>query len=233
MLILNHIVLGKGKDVIFLHGWGGSIESFRGAAEYFCGAYRCTLVDFYGFGKSKAEKPLTLYDYADAVEEIIEAYNMREVVLVGHSFGGRVAILLASRLGCVKGAVLVDSAGMKPRFSFKRARRVLVYKFKKALRMDVSGCGSEDYRALDGVMKTTFKNVVNFYLEDFLADIACPVLLIWGRYDKDTPLYMAKRMKKKIKDSGLIILKGGHYSYLDEYGTFLAVLDSFFKDICN
>ena len=99
--------------------------------------------------------------------------------------------------------------------------------------MDVSKCGSEDYRALDDVMKITFKNVVNLYLDNLLPAVNCPALIIWGRYDKDTPLYMAKRLKKGIKDSGLIILEGGHYSYLDDYGTFLAVLDSYFRDICR
>ncbi len=190
-------------------------------------------MDFYGFGKSKAERPLTLYDYADAIQEIIDAYGMKEVVLVGHSFGGRVAILLASRLKNVKGIVLVDSAGMKPKNTLKKSMRKLKYKLRKAFGLSTSMCGSEDYRALDEVMKVTFKNVVNLYLEDLLPKIGCPALLIWGKRDKDTPLYMAKRMKRGIKDCGLIILEGGHFSYLDDYATFLAVLESYFKDICN
>lgn len=190
-------------------------------------------MDFYGFGKSKAERPLTLYDYADAIQEIIDAYGMKEVVLVGHSFGGRVAILLASRLKNVKGIVLVDSAGMKPKNTLKKSMCKLKYKLRKAFGLSTSMCGSEDYRALDEVMKVTFKNVVNLYLEDLLPKIDCPALLIWGKRDKDTPLYMAKRMKRGIKDCGLIILEGGHFSYLDDYATFLAVLESYFKDICN
>lgn len=190
-------------------------------------------MDFYGFGKSKAERPLTLYDYADGIQEIIDAYGMKEVVLVGHSFGGRVAILLASRLKSVKGIVLVDSAGMKPKNTLKKSMRKLKYKLRKAFGLSTSMCGSEDYRALDEVMKVTFKNVVNLYLEDLLPKIDCPALLIWGKRDKDTPLYMAKRMKRGINDCGLIILEGGHFSYLDDYATFLAVLESYFKDICN
>ena len=111
--------------------------------------------------------------------------------------------------------------------------RKLKYKLRKAFGLSTSMCGSEDYRALDEVMKVTFKNVVNLYLEDLLPKIDCPALLIWGKRDNDTPLYMAKRMKRGIKDCGLIILEGGHFSYLDDYATFLAVLESYFKDICN
>ena len=84
--MLNHIMLGQGQDIIFLHGWGGSIDSFRGVGEYFSVKFRCTLVDFYGFGDSPLPGVMTLEDYADGIEEIIENYAMNEVVLVGHSF---------------------------------------------------------------------------------------------------------------------------------------------------
>lgn len=191
------------------------------------------MLDFYGFGQSEIKSPLTLRDYANGVEEIIKHYDMKEVVLVGHSFGGRVAILLASYLQNIKGLVLVDSAGLKPAFSFKKWIRKLDYKIRRFFKMDVSKCGSEDYKKLDSVMKATFKNVVNLYLDNLLPKIQCDSLIIWGRKDKDTPLYMAKRLKKGIKNSGLIILEGGHYSYLDSYGEFLAILDSYFYNICN
>lgn len=232
-IILNHIMLGSGQDIIFLHGWGGSIDSFRGVATHFSSKYRCTAVDFYGFGESKIYRVLTLSDYVDGVEEIINYYNMKNVILVGHSFGGRVAILAASRNSNIKSIVLVDSAGLKPRFSIKKFCKKLSYKLKKALKMDVSNCGSADYKALSGDMRGTFKNIVNFYLDGYLKDIKCETLIIWGDKDKDTPPYMAKRLHKGIYNSGLIFLKGGHYSYLDCYGQFLAILDSYLKDICK
>lgn len=176
---------------------------------------------------------MTLQDYADGVEEIIKRYDMKEVILVGHSFGGRVAILLASYLKCVKGVVLVDSAGLKPRFSLKRFLRKADYKIRKFFRLNTQKCGSADYKKLDGNMRITFKNVVNQYLDCLLPKIECDTLIVWGRYDKETPLYMAKRLKRGIKSSGLVILEGGHYSYLDSYAEFLAILNSYFSNICN
>ncbi len=232
--MLNHIMLGQGQDIIFLHGWGGSIDSFRGVGEYFSVKFRCTLVDFYGFGDSPLPGVMTLEDYADGIEEIIENYAMNEVVLVGHSFGGRVAMLLASRNNNkIKGIVLVDSAGLKPRFSIKKFCKKISYKFKKLLKMDVSKCGSADYRKLSGDMRETFKNIVNFHLDYCLEDIKCSTLIIWGKRDKDTPPYMARRLQRRIYNSGLVFLKGGHYSYLDCYGQFLAILNSYFCDLCR
>ena len=96
-IILNHIIEGEGQDIIFLHGWGGSIDSFRGVFDVFSKKYRCTAVDFYGFGASELPRALNLSDYADGVRELIELYSMRDVILVGHSFGGRVAIYEAAR----------------------------------------------------------------------------------------------------------------------------------------
>ncbi|MDE6605035.1 MAG: alpha/beta hydrolase [Clostridia bacterium] len=231
--MLNHVMLGQGQDVIFLHGWGGSIDSFRGAGQYFSANYRCTLVDFYGFGDSPLPGVLTLEDYANGIEELIRHYSMKEVILVGHSFGGRVAMLLASRNNNIKSIVLVDSAGLKPRFSLKKFCKKVTYRLKRALKLNVSKCGSADYRKLSGDMRETFKNIVNFHLDFCLKDIKCSTLIIWGKRDKDTPPYMARRLRRRIYNSGLIFLKGGHYSYLDCYGQFLAILSSYFGDICR
>jgi pimeloyl-ACP methyl ester carboxylesterase len=66
---------------------------------------------------------------------------------------------------------------------------------------------------------------------DLLKLIKAPTLLIWGENDEDTPLYMGKIMENEIPDSGLVVLKGaGHYSYVDNYSQFRAVINVFLKD---
>ena len=73
--------------------------------------------------------------------------------------------------------------------------------------------------------------VINDNLEPLLEKIKAPTLLIWGEKDEDTPIYMAKIMEKKIKDSGLVIIeKGSHYSYIDNMPKFKGALKYFFKD---
>lgn len=77
-------------------------------------------------------------------------------------------------------------------------------------------------------MRETFKNVINLDLTDRLSKITRPTLLIWGENDTDTPLYMAKIMEKKIKDSGIVVLKdAGHFSYLDNKAQYLKVAEVF------
>lgn len=73
--------------------------------------------------------------------------------------------------------------------------------------------------------------VVNLDLSHLLKDIKNEVLLIWGSHDQDTPLDMAKRMEREIKNSGLAVIEGaGHYSYADNYPRFCAILSAMFQE---
>ena len=123
---MNYITLGKRKNpaILFLHGWGGSINSFLGVGKILAGfGFFVVIVDFVGFGESeKPSEPKTVYSYADDVRALIEELGLTNLSVVGHSFGGRIAIILAS-IGLAKKLVLVDSAGVKP-------RRGLLYQIK-------------------------------------------------------------------------------------------------------
>jgi pimeloyl-ACP methyl ester carboxylesterase len=139
--------------------------------------------------------------------------------------------------------VLVDSAGLIPKrgakyyikvYSFKILRFIyknLFFWIKNDKRMEkfYKRFGSDDYQDSSGVMRKILVRVVNENLKDLLKDIKASTLLIWGDHDMDTPLYMAHIMEKEIKDSGLVVFEGaGHYSYLDDFGKFKAVINAFF-----
>lgn len=230
--ILHHIRFGQGQDVLFLHGWGGSTASFSGVAKALSPYYCVTVIDFYGFGESpNPDYPLFVEDYAKAVVEIINHYKMNRVLLVGHSFGGRVAIRIASKYGyLLDKVVLVDSAGVIPRRGILYCLKVFRHKILRFLNIPHEA-GSRDYRALSPLEKETFKNVVKEDLTPEMHRITLPVLLIWGNQDKDTPIYMAKRMRRKMPNSALIVFKNaGHFSYLDGGLTFVTILESFFRE---
>ena len=217
---------------MFLHGWGGSIDSYRGIANVLSQKYRCILVDFAGFGETKEpELPYTLSDYTKDLDTLLDELNIKRCFFVAHSFGGRVALDYSSRSNMsaiLDGMVLCDVAGMKPRRSIRYYTRVVRYKIKKRLGLDVSNMGSSDYRQLSTVMRGTFVNIVNEHLEDRLHNIHTPTLLIWGDKDMDTPMYQAYRLKKGIEDSALIVFPNrGHFAYLEEGGRVVKIIDSF------
>lgn len=229
---------GEGNDVLFLHGWGCNGNTFSSICARLKD-YCVTKVDLWGFGNTplpvEAENGWSVEDYADNLATFIQRQNYKNLTIVGHSFGGRIATVIASKYPhLLTKLVLVDSAGFV-KVNFKKWLKVRRYKCLKFLakiskkaRNKVEQMGSDDFKACNGALRRTFVKVVNCSLEDFASKIKCPTLLIWGQKDKDTPLWMAKKFNKLIDNSGLVILKNcGHFCFLENSKLFLAVLKSF------
>lgn len=223
---VNYELVGNGKtQVVFLHGWGGSIDSFKFVSNHLNDS-QMLFIDFPPFGKS--QEPITsftIFDYAELTLHIMRLCNFEKPVVVGHSFGGRVAILLASGNYCSK-LFLTASAGIKPKRSIKYYCKVLRNKFCKKFNIGKIS-GSTDYNQLSTIMKKTFVNIVNTFLEKYAININVPTILFWGRQDKETPKYMAKKLNKLIKSSNLVLVNGGHFAYLEQYNTFVSILRYF------
>ena len=94
---INYIQYGSGEDIVLLHGWGQNIEMMKPLGNCFPDK-KITILDFPGFGdSSNLEKAYTIYDYVEVLEELLEVLNIKKPIIMGHSFGGRVAIVYASR----------------------------------------------------------------------------------------------------------------------------------------
>ena len=233
---------GEGDAVVLLHGWGGEADSFKPVFQWLSQTHKVYALDLPGFGKS--DTPPTAWgtaDYAQCVTAFFEELGIRKAHLIGHSFGGRISIILgAEHPEKVAKLILVDSAGIKPRRTAKYYFRVSLAKVGKLLRRwgtygaRVANAlsrrvGSSDYQRA-GAMRATLVKVVNEDLRPLLARIAAPALLIWGADDKDTPVAYGKIMEKEIPDAGLVVLEqAGHFSYLDKFPQFCRVVASFLK----
>ena len=216
-----------------MHGWGGEIASFKGLADALSTRFRVTLVDLYGFGKTPhPDLPLTIEDYAVGVEEVIEQTGGGDVILIAHSFGGRVAMRISARNPAVKGLILIDSAGIIPHRGIGYYLSVGVYKLKKKIGSKSLPKGSSDYAVLSGPMRKTFVNVVNESSERDAKKITVPTILLWGTEDKDTPMYMCRRLHKLIHGSEVLIFSGaGHFSYLERSGEVARIVKAFAEGV--
>ena len=206
---------GSAPTVLFLHGWGGGLASFAGAYGRVCD-WGMTAVNF----AFPSDMPVDwgIYDYAAHVRAFMQKYGITDPITVGHSFGGRVGMILAAQGLCEK-LVLVDSAGLKPKFDIKKKISVARYRYRVKHGKPLDGFGSIDYNNMSKDKRGVFVRVVNTHLDKLMRYINCPTLIVWGKDDKDTPPYMAKRLKRGIANSELVFLDGGHYSYIDsEYG---------------
>ncbi len=247
-LKINYEEKGEGDLIVLLHGWGSNITLFANMIELLSKKYKVVAMDMPGFGKS--EEPKEVWDvssYVQFVIDFLKDYNTKEVMLLGHSFGGRVIIKMHSRNDLpfkVTKVILVDSAGIMPPKSNKKSWRTRYYKMGKAvlstkiaqkLAPDAlenfrKKMGSADYAAASPMMRQVMVKVVNEDLEPYLPNIKAPTLLVWGVNDTATPLSDGEKMEKLIPDAGLVKLENaGHYSFLEQQFTFNRVMCSFMK----
>lgn len=181
--------------------------------------------DLKGFGaNADMPYPYALSDYVNDVKEYMQDRGIIKPMVVAHSFGARVAIKAESECpGTFSKMVLCGAAGLKPRYSLKRSfKRAAFSALKKFLpREKLKRFYSPDYLALPGVMRESFKLIVSEHLDGALKNISCPVLLVFGDKDGETPLYMAKRLNRGIKGSRLFVIKGaGHFCFTEKPYTF-------------
>lgn len=242
--LLNYVDEGIGNDtVILLHGWGANIATMLPISNLIKDRYRVVLLDLPGFGDS--EKPDTVYnsfDYANIVIKFMDKLEIKKATFIGHSFGGKISSIIASKHPeLVDKMVLIDSAGLIPKRSLDYYIEVYRYKIGKWIYTNInfknkeekleefrSKYGSDDYKETTGIMRKILVTVVNENIQPLLKDIKAETLLIWGENDDATPLYMGKIFEKEIPGSGLVVLKNsGHFSYIDDYTTFSAVINSF------
>lgn len=236
-----------GSPVVIMHGWGCNVDTVASIENALADTHRVINIDLPGHGLSSEPpllpdgKPWGVEEYALLVESLIKSLNLVKPALVGHSYGGRIAIWLGAKLELEK-IVLVDAAGIKPKrplkyyvkvYSFKTWKRLLplfVGKKKASAMIEKKRAksGSADYRNASPVMRMVMSRSVNQDLRHLLPSISAPTLLIWGENDTATPLSDAKLMKKTIPDAGLVVFKGaGHYSFLDNPSRFKAVIKNF------
>jgi pimeloyl-ACP methyl ester carboxylesterase len=239
---------GQGPLVVLLHGWGSNLSLFAPIAEAISRNYHVVSFDFPGCGTtSEPTEPWDMDDYVHFTTSFISAFSPTEVILLGHSHGGRVAIRLACDEGLpfrVTRMILVDSAGILPHRSVGYHLRVRAYKigkallatpplkalFPNALEAFQTSMGSTDYAAASPVMRGSLVRVVNANLEPLLPKITAETLLIWGENDDATPLCDGQTMERLIAGSGLVVLpKAGHFSFLDQSYTFRKVIESFLR----
>lgn len=243
---LNYICEGEGENILVLHGWQANIPAMMPVHNILKDNFKVYTLDFPGFGESdEPEEAWGVYEYADFTKKFIDLMGMEKVTLIGHSFGGRISIILSSKYPeLVDRMVLIDAAGLIPKrgpkyyfkvYSFKAMRKVFNTAFfwvdkEKRLKKFYKHFGSQDYKDANPKLRKILVKVVNENLRPLLKDIKAPTLLVWGRDDDSTPVYMAEILEKEIADSGLVVLENaGHFSYIDQYGQFKAVIKSFFK----
>ena len=227
--------IGSKTTMVLLHGWGQNIEMMEPIAKRFQDKYNTLIVDLPGFGKS-SEPPVVwgVEEYTLMVRNLIEKLKLEDIILIGHSFGGRIAIMYAAKYK-VKKLVCLASPYCKELTKLPLKNRI--YKQAKKIKclswlakIMQNKVGSADYRNASEVMRGVLVKTVNTDLSDYARKITAPTLLIWGSNDEAVPVKRAYELEKIIKDAGVVIYEGAtHYAYLERINDVCVVLDNFFS----
>jgi len=213
--------IGTGSiDIVLLHGWGQNMEMMRPLAKKLNGDYRITFLDLPGFGSSsEPESGIDIFLYTSIIEEFLNKLGIYNPVMIGHSFGGRIAIIYASRNKTNKvvlfGAPCIRKYKETSKEKFLKSLKKIPFT-KNLVEIAKNYIGSIDYKKASPVMREVLVKTVNQDLSECAKKIMVPTLLIWGTEDTASPIGDAKELEKLLKDGALISLPGAtHYAYLE------------------
>ncbi len=226
-----YIDKGEGTPLLYLHGWGCDHSIFYPMMESLDDVGRQIALDFPGFGETPLPKGVWgSAEYSEFTHQFIMKMKLERVVLICHSFGGRVAIQLAEKYpALIAGMILISSAGLKRKMPWKRWMKVKLIRTATRLaeRMIPGGLGkqmkerlynmiaSKDYQNA-GELKKILIKVVNEDLSDRLPNITIPALLLYGDEDTETPPAVGKKIHSLLPNALYVELKGfNHLSILD------------------
>lgn len=199
------------KDIVFLHGWGSNKDIMKNVFSKYLPNFRHIYIDLPGFGKSKNEYVLTTNDYVKITEEFLKLLNSSKDIIVGHSYGGKVATLLNP-----KNLVLLSSAGILEKKSLDVKIKIFFAKVLNflGLRNITKKFRSKDVNTMSENMYTTFKNVVNEDFSSHFSNFSNNTLIFWGEKDTATSLESGKNIANLIKKSTFISYDGDHYFFV-------------------
>lgn len=203
-------------QILALHGWGRTHRDW----EPSLGTLPTIAVDLPGFGSSPApnEKQGSAW-YAQQVAPFLQDHG--PMIVVGHSFGGRVAAHLGrAHPDLVAGIVLTGAPlvrtqpPIKPKLTVRIAKTLTQRGLlpKSILENFKNKHGSPDYRAAQGVMRDVLVTVLHENYDTELVGLSCPVHLVWGEHDTAANVDVAVAITERVPHAQLDVVKGEAHS---------------------
>jgi len=222
-LKIHYKIAGFHPAILILHGWGSSSEKWQKVGEMLAkNEIKVIIPDLPGFGKSQEPSfSFNLDNYCQFIEKFISVLNLKKFYLLGHSFGGAVAVKYALKFPeKIEKLVLIAPAlcrrdFLKTKFWGKIAKISKIFSFfpfySLTRRFFYRFIVKSDYLSVKGVMRESYLKIIKENLSEILSSLSIPALIIWGKRDDVTPLKDAYFINERIKNSKLTIIPEGNH----------------------
>lgn len=218
----------KGETIVFLHGWQQDKRSFSPLVSFLWKTHRLFLLDLPGFGQSDLPPDsFTSNNYAQVIVDWLREKKLKKVVLVGHSFGGKVACIIAADYPhIVSKLILIANSGIPHPKAWYPLVKLIPLSMRKTFKPLFS---SRDYKEA-GEMLEIFKTIVMEDIRSIFKKIKTPTLVIWGKEDHELPVSDGKEIGRLIEGSILEIIEGGHFPFIENPPKIAQTIDRFIKN---
>jgi len=243
-LTTHYQVLGQGPVVVMLHGWGCDWQIWSPIITELSKQYRLLIPDLPAFGHSDTPKsPWSSQEYVEWLYQFLESVLPNQsVILLGHSFGGKIAALFtASYPQRVTKLILTAASGIPdPLTTRQRVQQQIARLIPVPLKQALPAAwkshilsklqAATDHFHSTPAQQAILKKIVRENIRLDLAKIHCPTLLLWGDNDHDTPLHQGEVFEKSIAGSEFVRLANvGHFTFIDQPALFLQIVEDFLK----
>ncbi|MCZ6132422.1 alpha/beta hydrolase [Campylobacter ureolyticus] len=218
----------KEKSILIIHGWGANKEIMIKAFGSYLNEFKQIYIDLPGFGRSDIFYELDSIKYAKIVQVFLSSLKLKPDIIMGHSFGGKIATLLRP-----ENLVLLSTAGIVEKKPFIVKFKIKLYKFLKIF--GFAGLyklfATKDVAGMSRVMYDTLKNVVDEDFIEVFSKTKAKTLIFWGEGDKAVSLESGKTINRLIKNSEFFPLAGDHFFFLIHSKFISDTIENNFKNI--
>ncbi|EPH07983.1 hypothetical protein HMPREF9309_01238 [Campylobacter ureolyticus ACS-301-V-Sch3b] len=218
----------KEKSILIIHGWGANKEIMMKAFGSYLNEFKQIYIDLPGFGRSDIFYELDSIKYAKIVQVFLSSLKLKPDIIMGHSFGGKIATLLRP-----ENLVLLSTAGIVEEKPFIVKFKIKLYKFLKIF--GFAGLyklfATKDVAGMSRVMYDTLKNVVDEDFREIFSKTRAKTLIFWGEGDKAVSLESGKTINRLIKNSEFFPLAGDHFFFLIHSKFISDTIENSFKNI--
>ena len=244
----------RGSLVVLLHGWGCTWEVFSPIISELTRQYQLIIPDLPAFGQSAlpglnaAGEAWSSRDYLAWLQDFLaQTVKGQDYVIGGHSFGGKLAALLAAQntvaTARLKGLILIDAAGLPDPLTPKEQlaytvsglvpnfiKQSLPIKLKQ--RILAQAQVANDYQAASVDQQAVLRKIVREDLREILPQIVIPTLVCWGALDSTTPLHQGQAFAATIPGAQLEIFdQSQHYPFVDQPAKFIGAMEAFISQV--